>query len=207
MKLQIAFDLTDLNKALTIAADVHEYADILEVGSLLIYKYGEEAIKKFKENFPHKPILADVKIVDRGKEAATIAIQAGADWITVMAGTGRNVIHTAGNTAHEEGKKVMLDLIDANSLGQAALDAKSLGVDAILFHKPAGEDTQLTFLDRWDMIRQNTQLPIFVSAPITRENIHEILSINPSGIVLGKTIVQAENPREEAAFFRELMVK
>ena len=36
MKLQISFDLTDLDNAITIAKEVSPYADALEVGSLLL---------------------------------------------------------------------------------------------------------------------------------------------------------------------------
>ncbi len=205
MKLQIAFDLTDLDKALSIAHSISEQADILEIGSLLLYKYGEQAIVQFKQQFPNKTLLVDAKIVDRGKEAVELLAHAGADWITVMAGTGRSVIHSTCATAHELGKKVMLDLLDASSLGQSALEAKSLGVDAILFHKPADDDAQLTFLDRWDMVKGNTQLPVFVSAPVTRENIHEILAINPAGIVIGKTVTHLENPHDEIVYFKSLI--
>lgn len=205
MKLQIAFDLNDLEKALSIASVVAEQADVLEIGSLLLYKYGEQAVIKFREQFPNATILADTKIVDRGKEAVELFAQAGADWVTVMAGTSRSVIHSVSTTAHELGKKVMLDLIDASSLGQSALEAKSLGIDAILFHKPADDDAQLTFLDRWDMVKGNTHLPVFVSAPVTRENIHEVLTISPAGIVIGKSIIHAENPAEEAAYFKSVM--
>lgn len=104
MKLQIAFDLTDLEKALHSAAQVQEHADILEIGSLLIYRYGVHAIKRFREEFPDKSLLADLKIADRSNEAVLLCIEAGADWVTVMAGTGRNVIHTACTTAHEREK-------------------------------------------------------------------------------------------------------
>jgi 3-hexulose-6-phosphate synthase len=204
MKLQIAFDLIDLEKALQIGHEVQEYADVLEVGSLLIYKYGEQAIQSFKEQFPQKVILADAKIVDRGKEVTTILARAGADWVTVMAGTGRAVIHAVCTTAHEQGKKVMLDLLDASSLGQSALEAQSLGVDALLFHKPADEE-QLTLLDRWDMVYGNTPLPIFVSAAVNRDTIQRILAMAPHGIVIGKAIFDASSPREEAAFFRTLL--
>ncbi|MFA6066109.1 MAG: orotidine 5'-phosphate decarboxylase / HUMPS family protein [Candidatus Babeliaceae bacterium] len=206
MKLQIAFDLLELDKALLIAHEIEDYTDILEVGSLLIYKYGDTAVKQFRQSFPNKIILADAKIADRGKEVVTIFAQAGADWVTVMAGTGRNVIHTACATAHDLGKKVMLDLLDTSSLGQSALEAKSLGVDALLFHKPSDDDAQLTFLDRWDMVRENTQLPIFISAPITRENIHELIAINPTGIIISKAITNADNPQEEARYFHKLIV-
>lgn len=207
MKLQIAFDLTDLDQALTIASEVEEFADIFEIGSILIFKHGENAIKQFRAKFPSKTILADLKIIDRGKEAAQVAISAGADWVTVMAGTDRNVIHTVTSTAHEMGKKVMLDLLDASSLGQAALEAKSMGIDALIFHRPADEDAQLTFLDRWDMVRQNTQLPVFVSATIDHDNIHEIIAIKPSGIVISKSITHADNPKAEAQFYRNLLGK
>jgi 3-hexulose-6-phosphate synthase len=204
MKLQIAFDLIDLDKARTIALEVYDYADIIEVGSLLIYRYGDQAVRTFKELFPHKTILADSKIADRGKEAATIFCQAGADWITVLSGTGRSVIHAVTTTAHEYGKKVMLDLIDASSLGQSALEAKSLGVDALLFHRPAGSDEQLTFIDRWDMVKGNTTLPIFLSAAITPDNSSEIIAVKPSGIVVGTAITHADQPAEVAAYFRSI---
>ncbi len=205
MKLQIAFDLIDSDKALSIAADTESYADIFEVGSLLIYKYGDVAIKRFKEKFPHKLLLADAKIVDRSKDAVTLFAQAGADWITVMAGAGKNVIHTACTIAHELGKKIMLDLADASSLGQSALEAKSLGVDALLFHKPTEEDEQLLFADRWEMVRGNTTLPIFISAATTRENIAELIAIGASGIIIGNAIIRSDNPQQEAAYFASIM--
>lgn len=205
MKLQIAFDLVDLNKALDIASEVHEYADIIEVGSLLIFKHGELAVRSFKERFPQKTILADTKIVDRGKEVAQLFAQAGADWITVMAGTTRNVIHSVTQTAHELGKRVMLDLLDASSLGQSALEAKSLGADALLFHRPASEDSHVTLPERWDMVKGNTQLPIFIAALATRDTIGEVLSVNPAGIVLSTTITQADNPAEEASAIHALL--
>lgn len=205
MKVQIAFDMTDLDRAISIATEVEQYADILEVGSLLIYKHGEKAIRKFKESFPQKSILADAKIVDHGKEATILLSQAGADWITVMAGAGKNVIYGSTSAAHDLGKKIMLNLNDSSSLGQSALEAKSFGVDALMLHKPSEEDTQLTFMEKWDMVRGNTQLPIFISASITRETIHDIITINPTGIVLGKSITKADHPREEAAYFHALI--
>lgn len=205
MKLHVAFDITDLDQALTIASTIADNADILEVGSLLIYKYGDRAVTAFKEAFPHKVIFADAKIIDRGKEAAILFAQAGSDWISVMAGTSKNVIHSVCTIAHEQGKKVMLDLLDASSLGQSALEAKSIGVDALLFHKPTDDDTQLTFLDRWEMVRGNTQLPVYIAAPITRENVQELIALNPAALVIGKAITHAENPAEECAYFRKLI--
>jgi 3-hexulose-6-phosphate synthase len=207
MNLQVSFDLTDLTKSIEIAKEIEDYADIIEIGSILIYKYGINAIKEFKENLPTKILLADSKIVDRSKEITSLLINAGCDWVTVMAGTGKNVIHTTSQTAHQLNKKVMLDIIDAKSQGQSALEAKNLGMDAILFHQPYDEENTIPFLDNWEMVKGNTDLPIYISSKITKENIEKILELKPHGIVVGKTIVESENPKETAKFFYELCKK
>jgi 3-hexulose-6-phosphate synthase len=202
MKLQISFDMTNLDRALEIAGLVHEYADILEIGTLLIYANGIEAVKQFRETFPDKILLTDTKIVDRGKESIALFVKAETDWVTVMAGTNKNVIHASCSAAHERNKKVLLDMIDSKEIGQSALEAKNLGADALLVHQPYDEvEEPLEFLDKWEMVRGNTDLPIFISTRIGRDNIEAILNIKPDGIIVGHTITEAQDPREEAKFF------
>jgi 3-hexulose-6-phosphate synthase len=202
MKLQIAFDMTDLDKAISIAAAVASYASIIEIGSLLLLKHGVQSITAFRQAFPEKTLLADAKIVDRGKHVVNMLVQAGADWVTVMAGTSKDVIHSVSSTAHELNKSVMLDLIDACSLGQSALEAKSLGINALLFHQPyEHKEEPLAIADKWEMVRGNTKLPIFISGKITKESIEKIKQLNPDGLVLGRIITDAQDPVKEAQFF------
>lgn len=207
MKLQLALDITDLDRALKIAGEVDKFTDIIEIGTVLIYKYGDEAVKKFKERFPQKTLLADAKIADSSKDAVEIFAQAGADWITVLGGTNKNTIHNACSIAHELGKKIMLDLIDAHSPGQLALEAKSLGIDAILFHKSSTEDTQTNFAEQWELVKGNTQVPIFITANINKDNFAEFLSIGAAGVVLGKVITNSNNPEEEITYFSNIIGK
>jgi len=207
MKLQISFDLVDLDKALTIGTEVAQYADVIEVGTILIYRHGITAVSRFKETFPDKIILADTKIVDRGKEVVEIFADAGADWLTVMSGTSAQVIHATTTAAHNADVKVMLDLIDSASVGQSALEAKNLGADALLFHQPYSETESLVFLDKWDMIKGNSSLPIFVAAKINRANVDKIAALNPEGIIVGLSITEAEDSAREAAYFAELVNK
>ena len=205
MKLQIAFDTIDLDRAISLAHEIESQTDIFEIGTLLIYKYGELAVRKFREEFPQKTLFADAKIVDRSKDAVTLFAQAGADWITVMSGINKGVIHTACTIAHTLGKKIMLDLSDASSLGQSALEAKSLGVDALLFHKPAAHDEQITFLDRWEMVKGNTQLPIFIGGALTATTINETLSLGAEGLVINSTVIDLENATEHINTFANLV--
>ena len=205
MKLQISFDLIDLDKAIAVGSEVAQYADIIEVGTILIYHHGIEAVRRFKEAFPDKVIFADTKIVDRGKEVAELFAGIGADWITVMAGTSSQVIHATTTAAHGENVKVMLDLIDSDSVGQSALEAKNLGADALLFHQPYSEADSLVFLDKWDMIKGNSSLPIFVSAKINRDNVDKIVALGPDVIIVGLTITDSQDSAAEAQYFAELV--
>lgn len=205
MKLQISFDLTDLEKALAIAQQVEPYADSFEIGPLLLFKYGLFALEKFRQTFPEKTLLADTKIVDRGSSLVRLVAESGIDWVTVMAGTSKNVIHAACTTAHDLKKSVMLDLIDAASQGQSALEAKSMGVDALLLHRSYEEDDSLKFLDIWEMVRGNSNLPIYISGSINRDNIETIKALKPDGLVIGKAITNAQDPAQEAQFFKELL--
>jgi 3-hexulose-6-phosphate synthase len=203
MKLQISFDMTNIDAALSIAEKVAPHADILEVGTLLIYAHGIQAVKQFRQAFPHKTILADTKLVDRAKDAVALFAKSGADWITVMAGTNKNVIHSVCTAAHEANMKVMLDLLDSGATGQSALEAKNLGIDALLFHQPYSEEAT-TFLDQWEMIHGNTDLPIFISNNIKRSTVDRVLEVKPDGIIVGTSIIESDDPAQEAAFFYNL---
>lgn len=207
MKIQIAFDITDLSKAIELAKQVNESVDIFEIGTLLLYQHGIQAIEAFRGAFPKKIILVDSKIVDRPKELITTLARAGADWVTVMAGANKDTIHLAASTANQLNCKIMLDTADSSSLGQTALEAKNLGAQALLFHQPYDEKDALLFLDKWDMVRGNSGLPIFVAAKITRDTIDKILSIKPDGIILGRSVLEAENPAAEAQFYAEIANK
>lgn len=205
MKMHITFDNTDRDKAILTASSLEPYTDVFEIGSLLLYKYGEEVVKLFKEKFPNKILVVDAKIIDNGKELAALFADAGSDWITVMAGASSSIIRNACAVAHEKGKKVLLDLLDSNSVGQSALEAQSLGVDALLIHRPTSKDQELFFLDIWEMIKGNTQLPIYVSSNGGPDVIRDLITLNPAGIIFGKNITHADNPVSEAQSYYQII--
>jgi 3-keto-L-gulonate-6-phosphate decarboxylase len=154
---------------------------------------------------PSSETVTNTKIVEFGKESANLNLNAGADWITVLAGANKNIIHLACTTAHNLGKKVMLDLIDAPSRGQSALEAKSYGADAILFHQPYDDHDQMALMDQWDIVAGNTDLPIYIFAKINRDTIQSIIDLNPYCISIGKAITQAADPVAEAKYFKNLL--
>lgn len=67
MKIQLALDRIDLERAKGIAKEAKDYIDIIEVGTSLIKDYGKKAVSFIKKNFKDKIILADVKTCDEGE--------------------------------------------------------------------------------------------------------------------------------------------
>ncbi len=207
MKLQISFNLTDLDKALEIATDVVDYCDIVEIDTMLLYAYGLEAVRRFRQEFPKKTLLVDTKLTDGQEAIIDHLAHAGVDWITVLAGATKEAIHTLCKEAAKYNVKVMLDLLDASTKAQSAMEAKHLGADALLFHQTYTQESSLIFLDTWEMVKGNASLPIFISARINRDNFERIVSLNPYGVVIGRSIVESEDPAQEAQYYYGVLSK
>lgn len=202
MKLQIAFDVLDLDQCLEIAKSVEMYADSFEIRSSLLLRYGIFCIEQFKLTFPDKELFVETQIVSHPQDIVPMCIKAGADWVSVMAGTTQQTIHGVANFANQKKKFVTVDLLDANSIGQAAMDAQRLGANALLYHNIYDNHDEAQFAtEEWDDLRGNTNLPIYITSNIDRKNIHFIISLAPDVISIGKTIIQSINPIEEAEFF------
>lgn len=199
MKLQIALDLLDLQKCLDVAKSVERYADSFQLGLPLLLKYGVSAIEQFRTAFPDKEIFAETQITNHEQDIASMYLKAGTTWISVMAGTTKEVIHAVSSLASQKNKFVIMDLFNASSIGQSAMDAKKLGVDALLYHNIYNENEFA--IEEWDDLRGNSKLPIYIRANINRDNINFILSLQPDAIIIGKAITQANNPAQEAEFF------
>jgi 3-hexulose-6-phosphate synthase len=203
VKLQISYDLTNLSQALEIAKKTTQFADIIEVGTPLLFAHGKEAVETFRKEFPQAIILADAKVVDRVSEVIPLFCKAGANYITVLYGTSNRVIQKAVSIAHDLGTKVVLDLIDPETMGQAAHDAETFGIDHLLYHYPHESGETYSHLDQWESVRGNTSLQIFVSGRITKKHFAEIKSLKPNGIVIGEAITKQEDPAKAAQTFKE----
>ncbi len=204
MKLHFSYNLPDLNQSLKIAEQTAEFADIIGVGSLLLYKEGVKAIKTFKAAFPNKDIFAEAKISEKADDAVSMMAQAGAKYISVLAGGLHSSIKKAVEAAKSFDAKIALDFLDAPSLGQSAMDAKALGVHVIIMHCAPNKPEALDLDSEWHNVRDNTTLPIFITGKIDEKNVEQVLSLRPQGIVIGAAITKADNPARAAHFFKSL---
>ena len=205
MKLQISYDFTKLPEAIEIAKKTASFANIIEIGTPLIIAQGINAIYEFKKHFPDKILLVDTKIVDRVNDIIPLIAKTKAEYITVLYGTSNQVIQKTTHLAHSLNIKVVLDLIDTETMGQAALDAKALNIDHLLFHCPHDLGKTYENIEKWESVRGNTDLPIFISGKINRNNIKRIIKFKPNGIIIGEAITHAKNPEKEAQYFKSIL--
>jgi 3-keto-L-gulonate-6-phosphate decarboxylase len=206
VKLQIAYDFTNLATALEIAKITAPHADILEIGSMLLLAEGFRAVRAFKDYFPDKSLCADTKLIEHVADVVKAGIAVGTDYFTVLAGAPNPVIQATATAAHSQRAKVILDLVDSPSTGQSAMDASTLEIDIVLFHRSSGPKTIADFQEEWQNVRGNTNLPIFITGKFDRNSIKQYTSLRPAGIVLGHVITQADDPAAEAAFFKSQML-
>jgi 3-hexulose-6-phosphate synthase len=205
MKLQISYNLTNLTTALELAQQTAEYADILGVGALLIFKEGIKAIKLFKTTFPNKEISAEIALSEKANETVGLFANAGASYVSVLAGAYHRTIKKAVEACKTHDIKLSLDLLDAHSAGQSAMDAKAMGVSTLILHRTPSSDEPIDIFNEWQNVRDNTMLPVFITGKIDRANIQQIIDLKPQGIIIGTAITKADDPVQEAKYFKSLL--
>ena len=85
-RLQVALDSTDLATAFGPLNKVADIVDVIEVGTILIISEGLRAVREIRALYPSATILADVRIAEAGALIARQCFEAGASWVSCVAG-------------------------------------------------------------------------------------------------------------------------
>lgn len=196
MKLQVALDDLSLEEALKLVDDIRDYVDIIEMGTPFIYQEGMAAVKKFKETFPDKEILADMKIMDAGYYEAEQALMAGADYVTVLGVTDNLTIKGCIEAAEKYGKEVVADMICVPNLQERIKELEALGVHGLAVH--IGTDQQAAGrkpIDDLRIMAENCKsAKISVAGGIHAGTIREYVVLSPDVVIAGGGITHAKNP-------------
>lgn len=193
--LQVALDLLNEHRAIQIAKDsVKGGADWLEAGTPLIKSEGMEIIRKLRETFPERTIVADMKTMDTGAFETEMASKAGADVVVLLGAADDSTIKDALKSARKYGTKIMVDLIGVKDKTKRARQLEKLGVDYICIH--VGIDEQMIGKKPLEILREavkNTNTPIAVAGGINSETAPELVKAGASIIIVGSAITKAKN--------------
>lgn len=128
----------NITEAIQLTRQVEQYIDWIEVGTSLIKEFGIESIKKIKEVFPTKVIVADFKTVDNAHYEFEVCINVCADIATVLGVLYPVTIEDCLKAASLRNKMVMIDLLRTSDEQKNSL----LKYSDSIFIKHIGKDEQ-----------------------------------------------------------------
>lgn len=206
-KLQLALDLTDLDKALSIAKKVGNEVDIIEVGTVLAIESGLNSVRETRKTLPQATILADIRIIKAGGKLAKMAYDAGADIVTIMSDATKETFEAVLKQKEMEASREILIEINDTYTEDMLSQWQKYGLTHLIYHR-GSEIT--TSNDSWSEIDFNEikrlydlGFKVYVTGGIGLEEIVLFEGTPVECFIIGRTIANAENPAESAREFKD----
>ncbi len=206
--LQVALDLIQLNRSITIAHEaVDGGADWIEAGTPLIKSEGAEAIRALRREFPGRKIIADTKTMDVGSFEVEIMAKAGANIVTILGLADDATIEEAVMAGRKYGTEIMIDMINVPDRVKRAKEAERLGAAYICMHM--GIDTQMRGeeppIDVLRRIVESVSIPVAVAGGITAKNAGEYVEAGATDVIVGGAIIKTNDIRGAAENIKRSM--
>ncbi|EPH0090437.1 3-hexulose-6-phosphate synthase [Pluralibacter gergoviae] len=210
MKLQVALDLLSTDAAVNLLNDIAPYVDIIEVGTPLIKIEGLAVLREIKSRWPDKFLFADLKTMDAGALEAELALNAGADAVSVLAVAADGTIAGAVNAANKLGKSVVVDLIGVPPTHRLARidELRKLGVGTVELHAGLDEQAQEGYsLPALLATIAGTDVKFAVAGGITLDTVDIVAAAGAETAVVGGGIYNAANPAATAKSLKEKLLQ
>lgn len=198
MRLQIAIDNASADTILDTVDQIADIIDIVEVGTPMVIREGQRAVRLVKEKYPGLTVLSDSKIVDGGALECGYAIDAGADIITVLAMAADETISDVIDTAHKAGRKAMADLIGVSDIQKRARELQNLGIDLICVHTAfdVQKKGRTPLGDLKELVQAVPSCMCAVAGGVNLKTIDEYVKLEPAVIIAGGALYNAPDVRQ-----------
>jgi 3-hexulose-6-phosphate synthase/6-phospho-3-hexuloisomerase len=202
--LQVALDLTELNRALQIASEaVRGGADWIEAGTPLIKSEGMQAVRALKAQFPDHVIVADMKIADTGTLEVEMAAKAGAGMVCILADADDSVVAEAVRAARLYGVSLMADLMNTPDPVPRAKQLEAMGIDIIVAH--VGIDQQMmgkSSIDLLTSITGEVTIPVAVAGGLDAVTAAQAVQYGAAMVIVGGAIVRSADVTASTSVIR-----
>ncbi len=202
MTLQLALDGT-LDEALRTLDVVHALVERIEIGTPLVYREGMRAVRHIRSRYGGLQLVVDLKIMDAGDEEASIAFDAGADEVSVLALASDATVAGVVAAARRAGGSVVADLIEAPRPVERAHRLLAAGVDLLAVH--VGVDAQRERAPFEALVTLRAALPaacLAVAGGIGPTNAARLADRAADVVIVGGGITRSADPRAAALAIR-----
>ena len=201
-RLQVALDTLDMPGTLGPLARCVDDIDVIECGTVLLLAEGLRDVREIRALYPDKTILADVRIAEAGAKLSRLCFEAGADWVSVVAGASMTTVEQVVKVADEFGGEVQIELGETYDAEQAR-QWKKLGAKHVIVHR--SRDAEAAGTLAWhpeDVARVHELADMGFTVTVTggiKPNELSTFAGAPVGVVIaGRAIVAADDPKAAA---------
>lgn len=208
MQFQVALDLTEPERALTVARQVSTLAVRLEVGTPLLLAEGMGIVRRLRSLYPALLLVADTKICDAGERIARTALEAGADVVTIVPAAADPLTWAGVRKAVAEYRtadrqpRLMADLIGSHDEVEAARRAAAAGADELCLHLPRRAPGMPLDLDEVRRVVQAVGIPVYVAGGLQPADAEALAATGAAGLIVGGAVTAAEEPAAVVRAFR-----
>jgi 3-hexulose-6-phosphate synthase len=203
MKLQLALDFTSYNEAISTAKIAGPFVDIIEVGTPLLKAEGMRTIRKLRELFPEKTIVADTKTMDVAYLEAKMVQNAGADYFTILALAPHACLKEALRAKKELGIKVAVDFIGVEDKCKKLKSLEGRGFSGFILH--TGIDEGEFKCKVLEGLKQKPEEEIFVAGGINPGTVPKLDHKKVDVVIVGRAITGQQDPAEHAKILKRLV--
>jgi len=153
-----------------------------------------EIVRKLKDKFPSKTLVADMKTMDTGAFETEMAAKAGADVVCVLAASDDSTIVDALKSGRKYGTKIMVDLIGVKDKVKRAKELEKIGIDYLCIH--VGIDEQMIGkkpIEILSSVVKNTNVPVAVAGGLNSETVADVVNAGASIVIVGGAITKAKD--------------
>lgn len=205
-RLQVAVDSPDLAAAFGPLNRVADVVDVIEAGTILVIAEGLRCVREIRALYPGKTILTDVRIAEAGALISRQCFEAGATWVSCVAGASLTTIGQVVAVADEFGGQVQVELGETYS-AELARAWRDLGVRHVIVKRSRDKEAAGTLAWKPDDLARIHELHamgfvVTVTGGISAAELDTFRGAPVGVVIAGRAIMGSPDPRAAAQEFR-----
>jgi len=205
--LQMALDATDIDTALASVDLVADKLDVIEIGTILAFAHGVNSVQIIRKKYPNHIIVCDMKITDASAILSRLAMEAGANWVTVSAAAHIETIRAAKKVIDEFNGEVQIELYGHWTFDDAEAWV-DMGITQAIYHR--SRDAELAGVnwtdDDLDKMKKLSDLglELSITGGIVPEDLHLFKALSAKSFIAGRALAGADGRKIAESFHDQI---